>query len=1359
MAVERIHTTVNPRTKATFVGKFLTFWWMNDIFKKGYKHPLKNDDIYKILPEDKSKELTDRLESLWNEEGQDAKKKNRKPRLRNAFIKFLGFPYLFLATLPLVEEGVKILSPLLISRLLTFFSPVPGLSKTDVYITAVGFLLVVMTEAILHAPNFFAHTRYGLQLRVAAGSLVYRKAMRLNQAALSETTTGHIVNLMTSDIQILEMAVKFAHYIWVAPLAITVVAVLCWNEIGLAALPGVLLFVLLVPFQGFIGRYFASLRTKIAVLSDQRIKVMNEIISGMRVIKMYTWERPFAKLVAELRRRETKTIKFSAFFRAIHGALYLCAISVVNLLVFATYTMTGHILTAEKLFFVLGLFMGVRSCFTSLFNMGVMYVKEASVSEKRLQRFLELEEKDARSSAELQSMDSEMVAPQMQLTDITAYWDQTLSPTLKNVTLEAKPGELHIVIGPVGAGKSSLLMAILGELPVFDGDRKVFGKIGYASQQPWIFSGTVKENIVFGEEFAQDRYLKVIEACALQKDLQLFHSGDSTLVGERGVVLSGGQKARISLARAVYHNADIYLLDDPLSAVDTHVGRELFDKCILGLLKEKICVLVTHQLQFLKDATSILCLKEGSCVDQGSLTELSRVDVQSLMALPESDSDSTIEADDIEMVGKSQEANSSPTAAVNSVESTSKQPAEKEDRFTGTVTRKVYFDYWKAGAGITKILRLIIIFLSVQASIMTSDWWLARWADIEDKHAALAKNHSNYNLDLSHMRKRYIGIYGALVVSSFLLAFAAAGFFLYIAICASRNLHNFMFENLLGATIYFFDHNPVGRVLNRFSKDTGQMDNLLPYTFYEYCRLLLMAFAVLLLNVVAMPYLLAAAIPIVGMFLFIRHYYLKTSREIKRLEAMNRNPLYSHISATIQGLTTIRAYSVEGRFRDMYHVYQDDHTATWFLFQAGSRWLGCRLDFMCAMFIIVATFTPLFMAEGGISISAGVVGLALTYSKMLTGAFQWGIRQSAEVESLMTSVERVMEYSHLEQETQPNDKTVDVPKDWPKYGIITAEGLYYAHHHTLPYVLKKMNFCIRAQEKVGVVGRTGAGKSSLIAALFRLAEPEGIIRIDAIPITDISLGDLRRNLSIIPQDPVLFSGSLRKNLDPFRQYEDSQLWNALEEVQLKETVSELPDGLETKLTEGGSNFSVGQRQLVCLARAVLKHNKILIIDEATANVDHSTDALIQETIRSKFQSCTVLTIAHRLNTIMDSDRVMVLDEGKLVEFDAPYLLLQDKESLFSKMVEHTSEHLKTNLYDVARQAFHLRHELTEDSELEALRRPSNETIPLQNEEEKPEPELEPEQENEDDFDDLILPMVRRSSSLEKEKLLSESTVS
>ncbi|CAH3114175.1 unnamed protein product [Pocillopora meandrina] len=1346
----RIHTKANPMAKATILGKFLTFWWMNNFFSKGYRHPIDNSDIYKILPEEEAKGLADRLEKLWNEELRDAQRKSRKPQLRNAFIKFLGIRYFMLAIFPIIEEGLKVSAPLLIGRLLSYFQPDPAISSTDAYITAALLSLCAFSEGALHAPNFFINQRCGLHLRLAAGSLIYRKALRLSHVSFIKTTTGQIVNLVTNDIQRLEWVTIFFHYTWVAPLMVVVIAILCWREIGIYILPGIFLFLLLGPFQVYVGRFFAKMRSKTAVLTDERIKMMNEIISGMRVIKMYTWEESFAKLVAEIRRKETKMVKHTSFYRAINCAFYHSALAIISLVVFTVYVMTGHILTAERVFVVLGLLMAVRVCFTLFFSLGVMYLKESAVSEKRVQAFLELEEREPSVSNVIENgVSSKDNVPLLKLEGITAYWDKSLNPTLKDISLEVKQGELHIVVGPVGAGKSSLLMTILGELPVSEGIKKVHGKVGYASQQAWIFNATVKENILFGKDFDEDRYQQVIECCALKKDLELFPKGNSTIVGERGLVLSGGQKARISLARAVYHDADIYLLDDPLSAVDTHVGRELFDRCISGLLKDKICVLVTHQLQYLKDGTSILCLQEGCCIGQGTYSDLanSGLDVQSLVSLPESDDDSAIEADDIEVKEK-EGGNTTQANAVKAKNSSETKAAVKEDRHTGTVTWKVYFDYWRAGAGFLKGLILVLLVICTQAVVMLSEWWLAHWADEEERRAfeaeILPSNSTIQAEDLDKFRKQNISIYAGLVVGTFILAYASAGAFLFIAVSASQNLHNNMFRKLLGATIYFFDTNPVGQVLNRFSKDIGQMDDLLPYTFYDYSRLMLQAFAVLMLNVVFVPYLLAAAIPIVLLFLFIRHYYLKTAREVKRIEAMNRSPFYSHISTSLQGLTTIRAYRAENRFKNQYDVYQDNHTAAWFLFMTGSRWLGARLDFICTVFIASAAFSPLFLAEGGIRMSAGIVGLTLTYAKMLTGGFQWCVRQSAEVENLMTSVERVIEYSKLEQETQSHDKTVSVPGSWPQYGIITFESFYYRHHHTMPQVLKKLNLCIRAQEKVGVVGRTGAGKSSLMAALFRMAEPEGTVRIDAVPITDVSLRDLRSSLSIIPQDPILFSGSLRKNLDPFNQYNDTEVWNALEEVQLKETVTELPDGLNTKLTEGGSNFSVGQRQLVCLARAVLKHNKILIIDEATANVDHTTDALIQETIRSKFQSCTVLTIAHRLNTIMDSDRVMVLDEGRLVEFDEPYLLLQKEDSLFSQMVEHTSKHLATNLYEVARQSFFLRHKLSDDDDLLDMLPKVKVESPLQ--------------ELNIDNSRTPSPILRSSSSLGKERLLYETTV-
>ncbi|KAJ6660867.1 hypothetical protein lerEdw1_017024 [Lerista edwardsae] len=445
-------------------------------------------------------------------------------------------------------------------------------------------------------------------------------------------------------------------------------------------------------------------------------------------------------------------------------------------------------------------------------------------------------------------------------------------------------------------------------------------------------------------------------------------------------------------------------------------------------------------------------------------------------------------------------------------------------------------------------------------------------------------------------------------------------------------------------------------------------------TLLQICGVVAVAVAVI-------PWILIPLVPLLILFIFLRRYFLATSRDIKRLESTTRSPVFSHLSSSLQGLWTIRAFNAEQRFQELFDAHQDLHSEAWFLFLTTSRWFAVRLDALCALFVVVTAFACLLLAH---TLDAGQVGLALSYAITLMGMFQWGVRQSAEVENLMISVERVIEYTELEREA-PWESDKRPPPEWPSEGVVAFENMSFAYSADGPLVLKHLSAVIKSKEKVGIVGRTGAGKSSLIAALFRLAEPQGRIWIDKYLTSQLGLHDLRKKISIIPQEPVLFTGTMRKNLDPFNEYSDEELWNSLEEVQLKEAIEELPDKLETQLAESGSNFSVGQRQLVCLARAILKKNKILIIDEATANVDPRTDELIQKTIREKFAQCTVLTIAHRLNTIIDSDKIMVLDSGRLKEYDEPHILLQAEESLFYKMVQQVGKAEAASLMETAKQ--------------------------------------------------------------------------
>ncbi|XP_064615565.1 LOW QUALITY PROTEIN: ATP-binding cassette sub-family C member 4-like [Liolophura sinensis] len=618
------------------------------------------------------------------------------------------------------------------------------------------------------------------------------------------------------------------------------------------------------------------------------------------------------------------------------------------------------------------------------------------------------------------------------------------------------------------------------------------------------------------------------------------------------------------------------------------------------------------------------------------------------------------------------------------------QLQEEEERREGTIGMGVYKHYFMAGANIIMLIILALINIIAQTAFVMSDWFLSYWANQEEARHAATQEHerlvnegynvTNVTIPLVDM-PRNVYIFTGITFSVFLFGILRALLFFRIAITASKTLHNRMFDSILRTKISFFDTNPVGRILNRFSKDVGHMDDNLPITFFDFLQCFLLILGIVIVAGVVNPWVFIPIIPLSIAFVAIRHYYIKTSRNIKRLEGTTRSPVFSHLSASLLGLGTIRAFDVQEKFSQEFDDHQDLHTEAWFLFITSSRWLAVRLDWLCASFVSAVAFCSVLAAD---SLDAGLVGLSVTYAMTLMGMFQWAVRQSAEVENQMVSVERVLEYSNLPQEasldSSPDNKP---PPSWPHEGVIRGEQVGLRYGPDAPLVLKNINFVIQAKEKVGIVGRTGAGKSSLLTVLFRLVEPEGKVTIDGINISKIGLHDLRNKISIIPQDPTLFTGSVRVNLDPFEQHSDEVLWSALEEVQLKPVIDDLPGGLEWNVSEGGINFSVGQRQLICLARAILRKNKILVIDEATANVDPRTDDLIQETIREKFAECTVLTIAHRLHTIMDSDRVLVLDDGCILAFDEPYTLLQDKIGHFYKMVEQTGRAETDNLTAMA----------------------------------------------------------------------------
>ncbi|XP_006832064.1 PREDICTED: multidrug resistance-associated protein 4 [Chrysochloris asiatica] len=1283
----------NPLQGANLCSRVF-FWWLNPLFKIGHKRRLEEDDMYSVLPEDRSQYVGEELQGYWDKEVQRAKKNAQKPSLTKAIIKCYWKSYLVLGIFTLIEEGSKVIQPIFLGKIIDYFEnydPTDLAALHTAYIYATVLTVCTLILAILHHLYFYHVQCAGMRLRVAMCHMIYHKALHLSNTAMGKTTTGQIVNLLSNDVNKFDQVTIFLHFLWAGPLQAIAVTALLWMEIGISCLAGMAVLIILLPLQSCIGKLFSSLRSKTATFTDVRIRTMNEVITGIRIIKMYAWEKSFADLITSLRRKEISKILRSSYLRGMNLASFFVASKIIVFVTFTTYVLLGNVITASRVFVAVTLYGAVRLTVTLFFPAAIERVSEAVVSIRRIKNFLLLDEISQRNT-QLPS-DGKML---VHVQDFTAFWDKASeTPTLQGLSFTVRPRELLAVVGPVGAGKSSLLSAVLGELPPTQGLVNVHGRIAYVSQQPWVFSGTVRSNILFGKKYEKERYEKVIKACALKKDLQLLEDGDLTVIGDRGATLSGGQKARVNLARAVYQDADIYLLDDPLSAVDAEVGRHLFELCICQTLHEKITILVTHQLQYLKAASQILILKDGEMVQKGTYTEFQKsgVDFGSLLKKESEETEHspvpgtptlrnrTFSESSIWSQQSSRPSLKEGAQEGQTTENTQATPQLEESRSEGKVGFKAYKNYFAAGAHWSIIILLILLNAASLVSYVLQDWWLSYWANEQSALNATVNGKGNVTetLDLNW----YLGIYSGLTVATVLFGIARSLLVFYILVNSSQNLHNNMFESILKAPVLFFDRNPIGRILNRFSKDIGHMDDLLPLTFLDFIQTFLQVVGVVAVAVAVIPWVAVPLVPLGIIFFVLRRYFLETSRDVKRLESTTRSPVFSHLSSSLQGLWTIRAYRAEERFQELFDAHQDLHSEAWFLFLTTSRWFAVRLDAICAIFVIVVAFGSLILAK---TLDAGQVGLALSYALTLMGMFQWCVRQSAEVENMMISVERVIEYTNLEKEA-PWECQKRPPPAWPHEGTIVFDNVNFTYSLDGPLVLKHLTALIKSREKVGIVGRTGAGKSSLISALFRLSEPEGKIWIDKILTTEIGLHDLRKKMSIIPQEPVLFTGTMRKNLDPFNEHTDEELWNALQEVQLKEAIEDLPGKMDTELAESGSNFSVGQRQLVCLARAILRKNRILIIDEATANVDPRTDELIQKKIREKFAQCTVLTIAHRLNTIIDSDKIMVLDSGRLKEYDEPYVLLQNKESLFYKMVQQLGRAEAATLTEAAKQVY------------------------------------------------------------------------
>ncbi|XP_011012566.1 PREDICTED: ABC transporter C family member 2-like isoform X6 [Populus euphratica] len=1168
-------------------------------------------------------------------------------------------------TFQIGNDASQFVGPLILNQLLK--SMQEGDPAWIGYVYAFSIFAGVVFGVLCEAQYFQNVMRVGFRLRATLVAAVFRKSLRLTHESRRKFASGKITNLMTTDAEALQQICQSLHTLWSAPFRIIVAMVLLYQQLNVASLLGALMLVLLFPIQTFVISRMQKLSKEGLQRTDKRIGLMNEILAAMDTVKCYAWESSFQAKVQGVRDDELSWFRKASLLGACNSFILNSIPVMVTVISFGMYTLLGGNLTPARAFTSLSLFAVLRFPLFMLPNM-ITQVVNANVSLKRLEELFLAEERILLPNPLLDPS-----LPAVSIKNGYFSWDSKAEiPTLSNINLDVPIGSLVAVVGSTGEGKTSLVSAMLGELPATsDASVVIRGTVAYVPQVSWIFNATVRDNILFGSPFDSARYEKAIDVTALQHDLDLLPGGDLTEIGERGVNISGGQKQRVSMARAVYSNSDVYIFDDPLSALDAHVGRQVFDKCIKGELSRKTRILVTNQLHFLSQVDRIILVHEGMVKEEGTFEDLSNNGMlfQKLMEnagkMEEYEEQENNEIVDHKTSSK-QVTNGVMNNLPKNVSGTKKSKEGKsvlikqEERETGVVNLKVLIRYKNALGGAWVVMILFMCYLMTEVLRVSSSTWLSNWTDqgTSKRHGPLY-----YNL-----------IYSLLSIGQVSVTLLNSYWLITCSLYAAKRLHDAMLNSILRAPMVFFHTNPLGRIINRFAKDLGDIDRNVAIFVNMFMGQISQLLSTFVLIGIVSTMSLWAIMPLLVLFYGAYLYYQSTAREVKRLDSITRSPVYAQFGEALNGLSTIRAYKAYDRMASINGKSMDNNVRYTLVNMSANRWLAIRLETLGGIMIwFTATFAVMQNGRADNQQAfASTMGLLLSYALNITSLLTAVLRLASLAENSLNSVERVGTYIELPSEAPLVIESNRPPPGWPSSGAIKFEDVVLRYRPELPPVLHGLSFTIFPSDKVGIVGRTGAGKSSMLNALFRIVELErGRILIDDCDISKFGLMDLRKVLGIIPQSPVLFSGTVRFNLDPFSEHNDADLWEALERAHLKDVIRRNSLGLDSEVTEAGDNFSVGQRQLLSLARALLRRSKILVLDEATAAVDVRTDALIQKTIREEFRSCTMLIIAHRLNTIIDCDRVILLDSGRVLEYDTPEELLSNEDSAFSKMVQST----------------------------------------------------------------------------------------
>ncbi|XP_070120378.1 cystic fibrosis transmembrane conductance regulator isoform X2 [Equus przewalskii] len=1415
----------SPLEKASVISK-LFFSWTRPILRKGYRQRLELSDIYQIPSADSADNLSEKLEREWDREL--VSKKN--PKLINALRRCFFWRFMFYGIILYLGEVTKAVQPLLLGRIIASYDPDNEAERSIAIYLGIGLCLLFIVRTLLLHPAIFGLHHIGMQMRIAMFSLIYKKTLKLSSRVLDKISIGQLVSLLSNNLNKFDEGLALAHFVWIAPLQVTLLMGLLWDLLQASAFCGLAFLIVLALFQAGLGRMMMKYRDQRAGKINERLVITSEMIENIQSVKAYCWEEAMEKMIENLRQTELKLTRKAAYVRYFNSsAFFFSGFFVVFLSVLPYALIKGIVL--RRIFTTISFCIVLRMAVTRQFPWAVQTWYDSLGAINKIQGFGELFEKAKQNNdRKISNGDNSLFFSNFSLLG---------TPVLKDISFKIERGQLLAVAGSTGAGKTSLLMMIMGELEPSEGKIKHSGRISFCSQFSWIMPGTIKENIIFGVSYDEYRYRSVIKACQLEEDISKFAEKDNIVLGEGGIQLSGGQRARISLARAVYKDADLYLLDSPFGYLDVLTEKEIFESCVCKLMANKTRILVTSKMEHLKKADKILILHEGSSYFYGTFSELQnlRPDFSSkLMGYDsfdqfsaerrnsiltetlrrfslegdatvswnetkkqsfkqtgefgdkrknsilnpinsirkfsivqktplqmngiEEDSDEPLErrlslVPDSEqgeaILPRSNVINTGPTfqrrrrqSVLNLMTRSSVNQGQSIHRKTATSTRKMslapqanltemdiysrrlsqdsgleiseeineddlkecFFDDVESIPTVTTwntylryitihkslifvLIWCLVIFLAEVAASLVVLWLLKETPPQDSGNSTKGANNS-YAVIITSTSSYYV-FYIYVGVADTLLAL---GLFrglplVHTLITVSKILHHKMLHSVLQAPMSTLNTLKAGGILNRFSKDMAILDDLLPLTIFDFIQLLLIVIGAVAVVSVLQPYIFLATVPVIAAFIILRAYFLHTSQQLKQLESEGRSPIFTHLVTSLKGLWTLRAFGRQPYFETLFHKALNLHTANWFLYLSTLRWFQMRIEMIFVIFFIAVTFISILTTGEG----EGTVGIILTLAMNIMSTLQWAVNSSIDVDSLMRSVSRVFKFIDMPTEDSKPTKSVKPSKDgqlskvmiienqyvkkddiWPSGGQMTVKDLTAKYTDGGNAILENISFSISPGQRVGLLGRTGSGKSTLLSAFLRLLNTEGEIQIDGVSWDSITLQQWRKAFGVIPQKVFIFSGTFRKNLDPYGQWNDQEIWKVADEVGLRSVIEQFPGKLDFVLVDGGNVLSHGHKQLICLARSVLSKAKILLLDEPSAHLDPITYQIIRRTLKQAFADCTVILSEHRIEAMLECQRFLVIEENKVRQYDSIQKLLSEK-SLFQQAIS-SSDPLK-----------------------------------------------------------------------------------